>query len=118
VYPCGTLERPIMEKVILHVSRMHECQFCVNSHLAITRELGITEAAATPREKLAVQYARQMTQDANRIPDDLFDELRATFTPPEIVELTFLTGLITLLNRFNNALQVRYGGEYDSVTVS
>ena len=117
VYPCGMLERPIMEKVILQVSRMHDCQFCVSSHLAMTRQLGIAEEAETPREKLAVEYARQMTVDANRIPYALFDELRAAFTAPEIVELTFLTGLITLLNRFNNALQVRYGGEYDAVKV-
>ena len=41
VYPCGTLERPIAEKVILRVSQLHECQFCVSSHLAMMHQLGI-----------------------------------------------------------------------------
>ena len=30
----------------------------------------------------------------------------------EIVELTFLIGFINMLNMFNNALEVRYHGEY------
>jgi alkylhydroperoxidase family enzyme len=34
------------------------------------------------------------------------------------VELTFAIGLITLLNRFNNALQVRYHGELTSTVVN
>ena len=45
-------------------------------------------------------------QDANRIEEDFFDRLRKEFSDEEIVELTFLIGLIQLLNLFNNALQV------------
>jgi len=51
------------------------------------------------------------------LPTEFFARLREAFADPEIVELTFVTGLITMLNRFNNALQIRHGGEYDGVRV-
>ena len=117
IYPHGKLERGILEKVILRVSQLHECQFCVNSHLDIMQSVGIASDLApaarhTERERLAIEYAELMTRDANRIPHALFEFLRASFSDPEIVELTFLTSFITMLNRFNNALQVRYRGEF------
>ena len=40
IYPYGTIERSILEKVILRVSQLHECQFCTNSHLEIMQGLG------------------------------------------------------------------------------
>ena len=123
VYPCGTLERAVVEKVILSVSRIHECQFCVSSHEVMMTQLGISTdlastAALPPRQSLAMEYAELVTRDANRVPDEFFARLREAFNDPEIVELTFLIGLITMLNRFNNALQIRHGGEYDEVRVS
>jgi hypothetical protein len=39
-------------------------------------------------------------------------ELHDLFSDPEIVELTFLIGYITMLNLFNNCLQIRYHGDY------
>src|SRR5690242_17105343 len=42
IYPNGNLERSILEKVILRVSQLHECQFCTESHLAIMKGLGIS----------------------------------------------------------------------------
>jgi AhpD family alkylhydroperoxidase len=122
VYPCGTLERPVLEKVILRVSQLHECQFCVSSHVAMMTQLGISTDLASaadhsPREQLAMDYAALVTRDANRVPDEFFARLRAAFNDPEIVELTFMIGLITMLNRFNNALQIRHGDEYAGVRV-
>lgn len=122
IYPHGSLERPLLEKTILRVSQMHQCQFCVHSHLAMMGSLGVStdladRAAHTPREQLAIEYAEAITRDSNRVSDELFERLRAAFSDPEIVELTFHIGLITMLNRFNNALGVRYGSEFEQVTV-
>lgn len=123
VYPCGALERAVVEKVILRVSQMHECQFCVSSHMVMMTQLGISTdlapaATPSPRERLALEFAEWVTRDANRVPDEFFARLRGVFSDPEIVELTFMIGLITMLNRFNNALQIRHGGEYRDVRVS
>src|SRR6185369_1820974 len=118
IYPGGDLERGILEKVILRVSQLHECQFCTNSHVAIMSGLGMSSdlspEALSERERLALAYAEKMTQDSNQIPENLFNDLRQLFSEPELVELTFLIGFITMLNRFNNALQIRYSGELES----
>jgi AhpD family alkylhydroperoxidase len=122
IYPGGNLERSILEKVILRVSQLHDCQFCVNSHLAVMKGLGIrtdlsASAAHTPREALALELSENMTRDSNRIPDELFERLREVFTDSEIVEVAFLVGFITMLNRFNNALEVRYHGEFEKLKI-
>ena len=122
VYPGGLLERSLKERVILESSRRNECQFCTNSHIALIQQLGIAAdplaslddaAALTEREKLALAYTKAAMTDSNRIPEALFAELKSLFTDPEIVELTFLIGMINMLNLFNNCLQVTYRGEYD-----
>lgn len=123
VYPHGGLERTVTEKIILTVSKLHECQFCTSSHVDMMTGLGIPPdvsptGAHTERERLAIEYATAITNDSNRVPDVLFDRLRAAFTDPEIVELTFMTGFITMLNRFNNTLGVRYRGEFGDVTIT
>ena len=50
--------------------------------------------------------------DSNRVPDALMAEIAEHFSDPELVELSFLIGYINMLNLFNNALGVRYQGEY------
>jgi AhpD family alkylhydroperoxidase len=121
VYPGGLLERSLKERVILESSRANSCQFCTSSHISIMKQLGIADpigsldddSALSEREQLALAYTRAAMRDSNRVPDALFDRLKAAFTDPEIVELTFLIGLIGQLNLFNNCLQVTYNGEFD-----
>jgi len=74
-------------------------------------------AAQTERERLAVEYAELITRDSNAIPNAFFERLRAAFTDSEIVGLTFHTGFITMLNRFNNALQVRYRDDFKGLEI-
>ncbi len=123
VYPGGLLERSLKERVILEASRANACQFCMNSHVALMRQLGIAEdplaslcgAGLPERERLALDYTRAVMRDSNRVPGALFAEIQAAFTDPEIVELTFLVGFINMLNLFNNALGVTYRGDYEAL---
>jgi alkylhydroperoxidase family enzyme len=71
----------------------------------------------SPKEHLALRFAEFVTRDSNRVPDEFFIKLKTAFTGSEIVELTFLIGFITMLNRFNNALQIQYHGEFKDVQV-
>ena len=121
VYPGGLLERRVKELVIITSSQTNECQFCTNSHCDL---VDIAEIVAdplvaiehteslVPRERIAIAYTRAVMSDSNHIPEPLARELRAHFTDAELVELTFLIGYINMLNLFNNALGVRYNGEY------
>ena len=121
VYPGGILERRIKELVIITASQTNDCQFCTESHCDLVsiadildQPLHLIDVPATlvARERVAIEYTRAVMRDSNRIPPVLETELEATFTDPELVELTFLVGYINMLNLFNNALQVRYHGEY------
>jgi len=121
VYPGGLLERRVKELVILTASHGNDCQFCENAHCDIVEIGGILdEPLATvadpsplaPRERLAVEYTRAAQADSNHVPEPLAAELKEQFTDPELVELSFLIGYITMLNLFNNLLGVRYHGDY------
>lgn len=121
-YPGGIVERDLKELVILEASRRNACQFCTGVHVAIARMMGIGDdpialldqpGKQTDRHRLALEYTRAALDDANRVSDQLFEQLRQHFTDPEIVEITFLIGNITCLNMFNNLLRVTYHGEYE-----
>jgi alkylhydroperoxidase family enzyme len=121
VYPGGLLERRVKELVIITASHRNDCQFCVNSHCDLVDIANILHQPLTliarpetlvPRERLAIDYTRAAMTDSNAIPERLMADLKAQFTDPELVELTFLIGYINLLNLFNNSLGVRYNGEY------
>jgi AhpD family alkylhydroperoxidase len=124
IYPGGLLSRREKELVIIEASRANQCQFCMNSHIDLVKMIGILPDALgllddltqlSLREQLAVEYTCAAMTDSNRVPDSLFDQLKQHFSEPEIVELTFLIGFINMLNMFNNCLQVRYEGEYDTL---
>jgi AhpD family alkylhydroperoxidase len=121
VYPGGILERRIKELVIITASQSNDCQFCVNSHCDLVDLAGIVDDPLTaidhpetlaPRERVAVEYTRAAMADSNDVPEALASRLHEHFTDPELVELSFLIGYITMLNLFNNLLRVRYSGEY------
>ena len=121
VYPGGLLERRVKELVIITSSKTNDCQFCTNSHCDLVDIADIVAdplvaiehiESLVPRERIAVAYTRAVMTDSNRIPEALARELREHFSDPEIVELTFQIGYINMLNMFNNALGVRYNGEY------
>ena len=121
VYPGGLLERRVKELVIITSSQKNACQFCTSSHCdlvdiadIVTDPLIVIEHTddLAPRERIAIAYTRAVMADSNHIAEPLRRELHEQFTDPEVVELTFLIGYINMLNLFNNALGVRYHGEY------
>ena len=120
VYPGGSLPRELKELIILQSSIKNSCQFCTNSHIDIAKGLGISEDPVRmlettgdlpPAHACALTYLDAIFEDSNRIPEQMFENLREHFSEAEIVELTFLIGYINMLNWFNNALQVEYRGE-------
>ena len=121
VYPGGLLERRVKELVIITASHGNACQFCENAHVDIVDLGDIIEeplaavaepASLAPRERLAVEYTKAAQAESNRVPDALSRELKEQFSDPELVELSFLIGYISMLNVFNNLLGVRYHGDY------
>src|SRR5947209_10685530 len=58
------------------------------------------------RERLVVDYGRQLARVTDRVGDELFDRLAGAFDADQIVSLTAFGGLMVATNLFNNALQV------------
>jgi hypothetical protein len=60
----------------------------------------------TDREKAAVLWAEHVTLNTARERDDVFSEVRRHFDDAEIVELTLMSGLFNMFNRFMDSLQI------------
>ena len=116
----SVVERRLIELAILTVSHLNRCHYCIAHHTPLGAQYGLTEAQlqaladedweASPHfdasEKLVIAYAAQVTQEARRVPEALFERLRQTFTAAQIVELTVRIALCNFFNRFNDALQL------------
>lgn len=116
-YSNSVVDRLLKEKIMLVVSKINGCGFCIASHSKTLRRLGLSDADfknldalenIPARELVALEYAIQLTRDAKQVSDEMFARLKTHFNDQEIVELTFTVGLINFLNIFNNALQTEY----------
>jgi alkylhydroperoxidase family enzyme len=58
------------------------------------------------RERLVVEYGRQLARVSDSVGDALFDRLAGAYNADQIVSLTAFGGLMVATNLFNNALQV------------
>lgn len=111
------LPKRYLEIALVTVSKLSECTYCVAHHTPRLVDQGLgAETAARILEpdcpgldnvdRLVRDYAVQVSTQPGRIRDDLFDKLRAHFSEPEIVELTWRAALCGAFNRFNDALAI------------
>ena len=63
----------------------------------------LTNGIFSATERLVLEYADHMTQTPVEVPDDLFDKLRAQFSPAQLVELTTTIAWENFRARFNHA---------------
>lgn len=118
VLKAGTVELKLKELVVVRVSQINNCGYCLASHTKISKQLGATDETLaalqcavdstefTEREKAAIAFAERLTIDSLGVDDAMFARLKEHFTDSEIVELAAVAGLFNYFNRFNNALQV------------
>ena len=59
------------------------------------------------REKAAVLWAEHVTKNTARDRDDIFNVIKNEYNESEIVELTAISCLFNLVNRFQDSLQVQ-----------
>ena len=108
VYMNGQVERALKEKIFVKVSKLNQCQFCTATHTKALESLNLKEEGKDERERVALEYTEQVTKDANKVADELFARLKQHFNDGEIIELTLSIGMINLLNKFNDALQIKF----------
>ncbi|NTU57304.1 MAG: hypothetical protein HGB00_00060 [Chlorobiaceae bacterium] len=90
------------------ISRENACQLC-SSYM----RKGIIEGGEDPenlilseRDKIIIDFGRQLAHDPNRITDEAFSKLHDYLTEAQIVELTAFGALMIVNNVFNNALRI------------
>ncbi|MEQ9640537.1 MAG: carboxymuconolactone decarboxylase family protein [Alphaproteobacteria bacterium] len=104
--------------VMVRVSQLNGCRFCVDLNSLTVLQRGISEAKllavqvwrSSPQfselERAALDYAEAMTRQPDAIAASTRDALRDHFDENEIIELTALIAFQNLSSRFNSALGV------------
>jgi AhpD family alkylhydroperoxidase len=109
---CG-LESSLKELVKLRASQLNGCAYCVDMHSLDARAKGETEQRLyalpvwqhTPffseRERAALLWTEKLTLiSEERVPDEVYNQVRAHFTETELTNLTLVIALINAWNRF------------------
>jgi uncharacterized peroxidase-related enzyme len=110
-----SLDRKLYELIYLRVSLINGCRYCAQHHVAASKRVGLTPedwtalqagdySRFTERERAALTYAEKLTRTPPKIRDDDFDELKKSFSEPEIVDVHMLAGLANLTNRVTDPL--------------
>ncbi|CAI09989.1 MULTISPECIES: carboxymuconolactone decarboxylase family protein [Aromatoleum] len=106
------LDLGLLELVRLRVSQTNGCGFCVAMHIPLARKYGITEhqinlvatwkesPVFSVRERAALAWADAVTALAGQeVPDTVYEQVKAEFSPEEIANLTLCIGEINTWNR-------------------
>ena len=113
----GCLPKRYLEIVLVAVSKLNECDYCVAHHAPRLIDQGLSAETTArilepdcpgldPVDRLVRDFAVQVTTEPGRIRDSVFEALREHFSEAQIVELTLRTALCGFFNRFNDALGI------------
>ncbi|HEY6940269.1 carboxymuconolactone decarboxylase family protein [Dokdonella sp.] len=125
VHDAGRLEQPLILLVLMRVSQINGCAFCLDMHSKDARAAGETEQRLfllpawrettlySEREQVALQWAEELTEleGAEPVSDALYEKATKVFNEAELVDLTLLTVTINSWNRINVAART-IGGHY------
>ena len=106
------------ELVILRVSELNGCRYCLAAHRPLAVEAGVTAehveaiCRSAPldglpaRERALVDWVDALTLDPQKVDDRLVAKTLDHFREDELVELTVLAGTITMLNQYCTAFDL------------
>jgi uncharacterized peroxidase-related enzyme len=115
----GQLDPRIKETIALLVSQNNGCAYCIDTHTAGLKSLGLSEAATkgigedlearefSPKEKALIMLARQVNRAPLQISDEVFTHLRRIdASDEEIVETLGVMEIYMAFNKFLDALHI------------
>jgi AhpD family alkylhydroperoxidase len=113
------LPKILIELVKMRTAQINGCVYCLDVHSKDARRAGETEARLhllnawreaphfSPAERAALAWTEALTNvSTTRAPDADYQALRAHFSDKEIVDLTYLIGMINFWTRL--AIGMRY----------
>lgn len=125
VRAAGRLEPALIELVLMRVSQINGCAFCLDMHSKDARAAGETEQRLyvlpawrettlySERERVALAWAEELTRldSPEAVSDALYERARHVFEEIELVDLSLLVITINSWNRVNIAART-IGGSY------
>ncbi|HEY0660375.1 MAG TPA: carboxymuconolactone decarboxylase family protein [Lysobacter sp.] len=125
VHAAGRLEPALIELVLMRVSQINGCAYCLDMHSKDARAAGETEQRLyllpawretklySERERIALAWAEELTELVGPEPlsDMLYAQASQLFEEAELVDLTLLVVTINSWNRINVAART-IGGHY------
>lgn len=106
------------ELVIVRVSQLNGCRYCLAAHRPIALEAGVTKEqleavcdvapleSLPERERAIVAWVDQVTRDARGVSDALVARTLDHLRDDQLIELTVLAGTITMLNQYCTAFDI------------
>jgi AhpD family alkylhydroperoxidase len=124
VHDGGRLEPALQQLVLMRVSQINGCAFCLDMHSKDARAAGETEQRLyllpawrettlySEREQVALAWAEELTGLAHgAVSDALYARAKEVFDEDALVDLTLLVVAINGWNRINIAART-IGGHY------
>ncbi|QNN48262.1 carboxymuconolactone decarboxylase family protein [Thermomonas brevis] len=124
VHDGGRLEPTLQQLVLMRVSQINGCAYCLDMHSKDARAAGETEQRLhllpawrettlySEREQIALAWAEELTELAHgAVSDALYERASAVFDEDALVDLTLLVVAINGWNRINVAAR-NIGGHY------
>ena len=114
----GGVDLATKELVIVRVSQVNGCRYCLAAHCPLAAEAGVPQAqiealcaraplaTLAPRELAIVEWVDAVTTAAGRVDDDLVARTLDHLREDQLVELTVLAGTITMLNQYCTAFDL------------
>ena len=116
---CSPLNRSMRELIITYTSGLNQCDFCYNTHKAVSEQLGIDEkvidqlktdidsAQVDERLKPVLRYVKKLTLTPDRITQadaqQIFD---AGWDENVFLDVIFLCAVVNCMNRFVSGIGI------------
>ena len=118
VMDASSIDLPTKELVIMRVSQINGCRYCLAAHRPIARDAGLTDAeldiicgvqaadGLDERRRAILDWVDQVVGDAAGVTDELVAATLRWVRDDQLIELTVLAGAITMLNQYCTAFDI------------
>lgn len=125
----GPLDWSTKELLILKATQANSCKYCVVQHERVSSMLGISEAKIadlegeayrtsehfSEGERALLDFAVQITEDANRVSKNLWDRLKQHWSESQIVDAAYVITTYIGISKFGDALGVGLEPMFDGI---
>jgi AhpD family alkylhydroperoxidase len=114
----GSVDLATKELVIVRVSQLNGCRYCLAAHRPLALEAGVPDdhlravcdeapsARLPDRERALIAWVDAVTLDPAAVDDELVARTLDHLREDQLVELTILAGAITMLNAYCTAFDL------------